>query len=313
MTHYTNYAFEIQDNADSSAVVIGSLSQVDAPIETDVQSSETGGTYYPENVSIAGIKPSASFTSSDLPKVWNALGLIGRSIVEGTGKVGFGLYQAKYNDSAISAGSTHRLLSFAKSYAKINRISAGHQQDATIDVEAMSIWNKTVSPVQIDGAVALPTLPSNPGRWTLADGMQIGGQTLDCQINIEIDFGVSASSFGCNSDIFDTHLNLDSVQPKITITSLQPEKFADAIIPLIGRACTHANTSIKLRKRLEGQAGFVADGTAEHIEITAEGVLNVTNAHQGSANQRAQMALELTARFDGTNAPIIIDPAATIS
>lgn len=311
MSHYTNHSIQIQDNADASALTIGSLSQVDTPIENDVQYSETAGTYYPENVSIAAIKPSASFTSFDLPKLWAAFGLIGRSVVEGVGKVGFAIYQAKYNDSAISGGSTHRRLVFPKSYTKINRISVAHQQDATIDVESMAIFNLTEAPLQVEAAVPLPALPANPGRWTLGE-ISIGGVSIGCNVNLEIDFGVTAEMFGCDSDLYDSHLNLNSIQPKITITSLDPTGFADAVVPLIGKQATHGNTSIKLRKRLQGQAGFVAGATAEHIEITAEGILNVTNAHAASGNQRAQLALQLSCRYDGTNAPIIIDTAATL-
>lgn len=311
MAHYTNHSISIQDNADSSAVIIGSLTNVSAPNQQDIQYSETGGTYYPEHVSVASISPRSSFTSFDLPKLINKLGLIGATLTEGVGKPGFAIYQAKYNNSVISAGSTHRRLRYALSYAKINRLSVSHRQDANVECEAMAIYDESSAPVLIETSQALPTLPSSPGRWTIGPAT-INSVPVNCITDLEVDFGVNATLFGCDSDIYDTHLNLDSIQPKIRFTVLDPEMFGSSTVPLIGLASTHANCSIVLRKRLASQAGFVANATAEHIEITANGTLQVTEAHGASGNQRAQTTLELSCTWDGTNAPVIFDTAYAI-
>lgn len=313
MAHYKNHTIEVQDDGDSSAVIIGSLTEASAPIEQDVQSDSTAGTYYPQQVMVANQRPAFRFTTPDIPKTVAAFGTIGRDVVSGTGKIGVCMYQAKYNNSAISAGSTHRRLIFDQSYNMISRISVAHRQDAMAQCESMALWDGTNNPVTIGESVALPTLPASPGRWTLAS-IEVGGVTISCNVQLDIDFGISSELFGCDSDPWDTHLNLDDIKPRISITSLDPTNFAAAKVPLLGLAGTHANTTIYLRKRSSsGLATFVADGTAEHIKITAAGVLLVNEAMNASGNQQGQTQLEMHCTYDGTNAPIVFDTASAIS
>lgn len=314
MTHYTNHTIEIQDTADGSATILGSLTNVSAPNDSDVQYSETGGRYYPEHVSVAAIMPKMSASSFDLPKVIDYLGLPGAMLVEALGppvKVGLAIYQAKYNDAELASGSVHRRLRFPKAYLMARRISVSHRNDAQIDIEGVAIYDGTNNPVLIETSQPLPTLPSSPGRWTIGD-ISVGGVSIGCNVQVDIDFGVTATAFGCDSDTFDTKLNLDSIQPKITITSLDPENFAAAKVPLLGLAGTHANTIIKLRKRNNGTAGFVDDATTVHITITADGILLVDDAHNATGNQRAQTTMTMHCKWDGTNAPFVFDTAAAL-
>lgn len=313
MTHYKNHTIEVQDTGDVSPVIIGSITDASAPIEQDIQSDSTAGTYYPQQIQVVNQKPVFRFTTLDIPKVVTAFGLIGRDVTSAAGKIGVCMYQALYNNSAISAGSTHRRLVFDNSYNMIRRISVSHRQDAQAECESMAIWDKTNNPVVIGENVALPTLPVSPGRWTIAS-VAIGSKTITCNVQVDIDFGITAEMFGCDSDIWDTHLNLDDIKPRINITSLDPSNFGASQVPLIGLAGTHANTVIKLRKRITtGLASFVTDATAEHITITAAGILQVTEAMNASGNKQGQTSLELHCTYDGTNAPLVFDTAAVLT
>lgn len=312
MTHYTNHSIGVQDNADSAAVIIGSLLNVTTPIDHEVQTNQTGGRFYPEQITVASQKPRLTYGSYDLPKVLDAFGLIGRRITGGTGKVGVALYQAKYADNVLASGANHRRLRFDESFAMVRRISVSHRQDAQIESEVMALWDGTNDPVIPEGTITLPSLPASSGRWTLGD-VTVGSESIGCNIQVDIDFGLTAEAFGCDSDIWDTHLNLNMIAPRITITSLQPEGFDDGVVPLEGLVGTHANTTFYLRKRLARGAGFVAGATEEHISFTASGVLLVSDAHNATANQRAQMSLQMECDWDGTNAPIVFDTTAALA
>lgn len=312
MTHFTNHSVGVQDDADGSAVIIGSLTSVSAPIDQEVQTNATGGRFYPEQITVASQKPRLTFGSYDLPKVLTAFGLVGRRITGGVSKVGVALYQAKYADNALASGSNHRRLRFDESFAMVRRISVSHRQDAQIESEVMALWDGTNDPVIPEGTIALPTLPASSGRWTLGD-VTVGTESIGCNIQVDFDFGLTAEAFGCDSDIWDTHLNLNMIAPRITITSLQPEGFDDGVVPLEGLIGTHANTTFYLRKRLARGAGFVANATEEHISITASGILLVSDGHNGQANQRAQTSYQMECDWDGTNAPIVWDTTAALS
>lgn len=313
MTHYKNHTIEVQDAADGSATIIGSILDASAPIEQDVQSDSVAGTFYPQQVQVVNQKPAFRFNTLDIPKVIAAFGVTGKTIVSDTGKVGVAMYQAKYANSALVAGSNHRRLIFDESYAMVSRISVSHRQDARAECSAMAIWDGTNNPIVIGTAVALPTLPASAGRWTIGK-VTIGGVLITCNIQVDIDFGITTDLFGCDSDIWDTHLNLDDIKPKISITSLDVENFGAATVPLIGLAGTHANTTIYLRKRTtSGLASFVGDATAEHIKITAAGILLCNEAMSASGNKQGQAQLEMTCTYDGTNTPLVFNTASAIT
>lgn len=312
MTHYTNHSVVVQDDADSSAVVIGSVTSAGLPIDHEVLKDETAGQSYPEQISVVGQKPRMNFNSFDLPKVIDAFGLLGRKLTEGSGKPGLALTQALYDNGTVSAGSTHRRLRFPLSHSRINRLSVSHRQDAQVECEANAIYDASNDPVMIEASQALPALPSSPGRWGLHT-LEIGGQSITCKIQLDIDFGFSVDSFGCDDEVWDSHFHVNQVAPVISITSLDPENFADAKVLLEGLVGTQANSKIVLRKRTPHQATYVADATAEHIEITFAGVILATDAHSASGNQKAQSTFRIETAWDGTNAPLVFDTAYAIA
>lgn len=312
MTHYKNHSIEIQDSADVSAVIVGSLSQVDLPIDSEVIKDETGGKSYPDQVSIVSQKPRMSFNTFDLPKVITAFGLAGRLLTKDTGKVGIGAYQAQYsNGGTVVSGANHRRLSFALSHARINRLSVSHRQNAQAECEAVALYDATNDPVVIEVSKSLPTLPASPGRWTLS-AIDVGGNSISCNTQVDIDFGINVDSYGCDDDIWDTHLDVTQVHPTVTITSLDPTNFSDSKVILEGLIGTHANSKIVLRERTPSQATYKADGNSTHIEITFAGVIHATSAHSASGNSKAQASFKIEVDYDGTNAPFLFDTAYNI-
>lgn len=308
MTHYANHSISIQDTADSSATIVGSLTQVGAPIENEVLKEQTGGRYYPEQITVASQKPRMTFNSFDLPKLIDGLGLTGRLLQDGVSKPGIALYQAKYDNGVLASGSVHRRLRFARSHTRINRISISHRQDAQVEVESVALWDGTNDPTQIEISQALPTLPSTPGRWTIGN-LVVGGVSIGCKIQIDIDLGIQVDAFACDSSVWDDHFHINQIAPTITVTTLDPTNFASAAVILKGLIGTQANSSLYLRKRTASQASFVANATAEHIKINFAGVILPNDVHNASANQKAQASFKIETAWDGTNAPLVFTTA----
>jgi hypothetical protein len=310
MGHYKNHSITIQDTADSSAVVIGSLTQVSTPIDHEVIKDETGGKAYPDQISIVSQKPRVAFTSFDLPKIITAFGLNGRLLTAASPKLGFALHQAFYNDGGvIASGSNHRRLTLPKSFSRVNRISVSHRQNATAECEAVAIYDGTNDPIVIEGTVAVPTLPASAGRWTLSD-MEVDDISIGCKTQLDIDFGFNVDAYGCDDEIWDSHLDVTQIHPMITITSLDPTNFADAKVLLEGLVGAHADSKLILRKRTSKQASYVADATEEHISITFSGVILATDAHNASGNSKASSTFRIEVDYDGTNAPFVFDTTA---
>lgn len=305
MAHYKNHSIVVQDNADSASVIIGSLTQVSTPIDSEVLKEETGGKAYPDQISVVSQKPRCSFTTFDLPKVITAFGLNGRYVIDGVAKPGFAITQAQYgNGGVVVSGTNHRRLRFARSYNRINRISVSHRQDAQAECESVAVWDSTNDPVVIEASQALPTLPASPGRWTI-HALSVGGIDILCNTQVDIDFGISVDAFGCDDEIYDTHVDVTQIAPMVTITSLDPTNFADAKVLLEGLIGTQANSSLILRERVAHQAAYKANDASTHIKIDFAGVLLATDAHNASGNSKAQSTFRMEVAYDGTNAPFV--------
>lgn len=314
MAHYTNHSISIQDSADASATIVGSLTSVSAPIDNEVLKEETAGSAFVDQISVVSQKPRIAFNSFDLPKLISKLAVsnfTGFVATEDVGKPGIALYQALYSDHQLASGSTHRRLRFAKSHTRVNRISVAHRQDAQIECESVAIYDGSNDPVLIEGSQALPTLPASPGRWTIGS-VNIGGNAISCNIQLDFDFGVSVDAFGCDDDIWDTEFHVQQTAPTVTITSLDPTNFSDSKVILEGLVGTQANTIIVLKKRTPHHASYVDDATEEHIRINFAGVILASDAHNASGNSKAQSNFQVEVAYDGTNNPFVFDTTHAI-
>jgi hypothetical protein len=214
----------------------------------------------------------------------------------------------------IASGAVHRRLAFAAGRIVPRTLTARAQEDAELEIQAMGLSaNGTDSPLVITEGQTLPAA-LDLARHTLADS-NIAGIAAGCMTELNIDFGIQIESRACTGQIFDTRLQQPSILPKVTVTVLNSALVGagGSQIPDTGRACTHANTRFRFRKRLPKVAGFVADATAEHIVITADGTVVPTSTFDGSGNEEGTTTLDITAQFDGTNAPIVVNSASAIA
>lgn len=311
MAIYTGHSVNVFPDGAGSAVLIGGITQMDADVMTDINSEEVAGSPYALNTTIKAVKPKLSFSTRDVAKSITTCGLIGLTIA-GTTNPGVEMYSAQMLNGVLRSGSTHRKIRMPAGRLMIRKISCSHQEDAQADLEAVSIYDGTNLPFIPTGSVALPGTPADPARYTLAS-VSIGGVAIPCVQSLDIDFGLTLDTMGCDSDIYDTHLLLSKIQPIITFKTIMTDLFlTSGGVPLLGLTGTQVNSIIKLRKRLTGASPFVADGTAEHISINTAGILSIDKAFSSSGNKRGEIAYKITTRFDGTNVPLVFSTTATL-
>jgi hypothetical protein len=311
MTIYTGHSVNVFPDGAGSAVLFGGITQMDAEIAPEINSEEVAGSPYALNTTLKAIKPRMMFSTRDVAKSVTTCGLIGLNILGATNP-GVEMYSAQMLNGVLRSGSVHRRIRMPAGRLMIRKLSCSHQEDAQADLEAAAIWDGTNLPFIPTENVALPGTPADPARYTLAS-LNFGGVDIPCLQQLDIDFGLTLESFGCDSDIYDTHLLLSKIQPVITFTTLQTDQFLiTGGVPLQGLAGTHANTIIKLRKRATGATPFVADATAEHISITTAGILTIEKAFGATGNKRGETTYRITSRFDGTNVPLIFSTTATL-
>ncbi len=242
-------------------------------------------------------------------------GLTGAAI-DGTNTL-IAVYAQLASSGLPAAGSIHRTYTANRGLLVPRRLQCGLRAMATLDCEALLFSaDGAAHPISISDVAALPTLVANNVLHSIGPiTLGIAGSvfTFDCPQNVSIDFGSGADTLGCGSDVYDTHLQYPRSAPVITISGIEASVFGGAnAVPPVGKAIDHANSKIFFRRRAANGIGFVADATAQHIRLTANGVAVVTE-HTGQGTNRAEVSIQITTSWDGTNAPIAINTAAAIA
>lgn len=276
-----------------------------------MQTAPTAGSIYPLQTSIQEIKAGFRFTAHNVSSALAVLGFLGIPL---SAQVPAELYEIQYGDDGfIVAGANHRKVQFSTGRAIWRTISVSNRQDAQIEIEVFGLSpDGSTNPAVFTESVAAPAAVDD-ARHTIAS-VSLAGIAMGCVTDLRIESGLQITAEGCKSDVFDTRMGVQSVVPKIMVTTLNTQLVGSAAgkINLQGIAATHANTSIKLRKRVNKTGTFVADATAEHIAITADGLVVPMQPFQASNNDDGTSQFELTANFDGTNAPLLINAASAL-
>lgn len=284
------------------STVLPGVQGLDVQLNSDLNNEVTIGSPYPQFVVLRGQRPVVPMSSRAVSTILDVTGSVGASIDDSNN------FQAIFSamtdaTGVIDGAGTNRIYTMTRGILRPTSLTCNHQEDALLNFEAL-LYSEDgdTAPVAI-GSGALPTLPRDNIRHTLASAT-IGGVSFGCQIGLNISFGNNARTRGCKSNVWDTFVEQPGIQPVITLTGLNAAIFADANIPVQGKGATHANTVIWLRKRDTSGILFVGNGTAEHIKIDAEGLAVVT-AHRGQGTSSAEIDLQITCSIDGSgNAPI---------
>lgn len=277
----------------------------------NMQTEPTAGSVYPLQMSINEIKNGFRFTSYNVANALSVLGFLGVPL---TNLIPAELYEINYGDDGfITPGATHRKVALSAGRAIWRTISCANRQDAQIEIEIFGLSpNGFANPLTFTEGVIAPNAVDT-SRHTIA-AVQFGGVDLGCVTDVRLESGLQLTSEGCKSDIFDTRMGLQSIVPKIRVTTLKTELVGTGAgkIETTGAAATHANTFVKLRKRVNKTGTFVAAIEPEHVVITTNGMIVATDPFSAQNNADANAVFELTAAFDGTNAPFIINAASAL-
>lgn len=278
----------------------------------DVLNDVSSGQLFPRFVSIVAGKPAASFTSFAVGQAIDVSGVRGKDIAVMSGTKVTLFAQKIAATGQPLAGSVHRKFVVGKGLLVPGSISGDHQGNYAMTLEVAPISpDGIVAPIIESDTVALPSDAANDRRFALGK-VTLGGVVLPKVRSVQINFGISATTEGADSDLFDTESYISGIAPTITLKGIDLEWLKSTSIPRLGKAGVHADTTIYLRRRLL-YGGFVPDGTAEHVKITADGLIVIDEPMDASGAAPAEVSATMHCRFDGTNDPLVINTASAIA
>lgn len=306
---HSRYAVQIDVASPSVPVNLAGVTNVTVPDEWDIRASRTGGDVYPRHVAAYSHAPRPTFRTVCLQDALDVIGLTGLVLANG----GVNLFAQKFSEGALAAsGSAHRKYNITEGLCYPVRLTCEHRGDAEIEYAILPTYDGSNDPIVETDTSALPTAPTDNERFTLGQ-VTIGAIAIAQITRLEVDFGVVAQAQSTDSDIYDTHCMIRAIEPKIRLVGSNIEWLKSTAVPRTGLVFTHANTKLYLRKRSTGATAFVANNTAEHISLAAAGLAVITNPFDDQGDDPAQVNLDLTVAYDGTNAPIVISTATAIT
>lgn len=308
MTIAAPYSVVLNDTSD---ITLGGIESINMRSQVEHMAEPTGGEMYPRHQSIRAIKPVADFTSYCVADCLDAIPLIGKDITAMA--TGLDMYAYAHVHGGGRAGLLlHRKYSIADGMIVPVRISCDHRGDALISYSVLPTWDGTNAPVIVTDLVTVPTAGADDERFTIGKCV-LGSVTIADIRSWELDFGITATTEGADSDIYDTHVSIVDCKPVLTLKGIDLEWLKAANVPLVGKAATQATTAFYLRKRLQTAAGYVADATAEHISFKIDGMMWIDEVFSARNGSPSECSLKLAARFDGTNDPIVFDTTSAIT
>lgn len=292
------------------ATLLGGITRQSLVTNSEVKSEASSGEIYSRFTALYAQRVAPSFTTRSIASALNVCGALGVSIAGLSG--GLAVYAQKHTDGGTRAGaSSHRKYTMVKGILVPRTLQVDHQGDATLSYDAIVTYDGVNDPVVITDLVSLPSGLTDAERFTLGTAA-VGGVTIGQKTGVSIDFGLTVRGEGADSDVWDTLASIETMHPTITFDGIDVEWCKAANIPLAGKAATHANTAIYLRKRSAGGT-FVTNVTAEHVKLTAAGMIVADTLFDGGAGETGKAKLTLRCDYDGTNAPIVVDTASAIT
>lgn len=293
----------------SPAAIIGGITADNLSTGSAVRGEAMSGEAYPRFVSLVGQNPRRTFSTRSIAAAMTAITTTGKALAHG-GDVCNCYMQLRQNHGTRATGSNHRKLTISNGIILPRRISGTHQGDAELSCEVVATWDGTNDPIIIADSSALPAV-ADTARFAIMKAT-IGSVAIDEEFDISIDFGLREEVEGKQSEIWPRTCSIMEVNPTITIRSRNGDLLKSTNIPLIGKAATHATSTVYLRKRAAAGT-FTADATAEHISFTIAGLAVLQDVFDARGNSTGEVQVVVTASYDGTNAPIVGNYATAIS
>ncbi len=287
------------------AAYIGQMENAQASGGIEEFVSYSAGHPTPLFATIMGIKPSITFTTSQIATLLGQIGQYGADFSASTVDLLFRKATQLGTRSALAATDARRFRC-NEAMAFWSRISAQQGQIATVDVEVVPIYDGSNAPMIPAGSLAVTGTPAASELFTLGP-VTINGTAFDGLQGWSLESGLSLYRAGNDGNIYETHAHIEQSAPVLNIDGLS----LAAVWDTFGTAGT---TTFSAYLRKKAATGNVADGTAVHIKISGTLGLSTAVQTQGGGNGTATSGVKLTIlAADASTDPMTISAASAIT
>lgn len=300
---------------DLDGTVIGGCKSLKIDTGTEVEQGTTDGELQPRHTAIKSVEPKAMFDCAHiavlLAEFLNGTAVEPISIDGKTAGCKFYAQKLAHGGSRVTS-NTHYEYDVNSGIIVPRTLSVDHRGDCVLSCEAFITHNGSDLPIITSVSGTLPALPGSDNERYTIGAVTIGSVTFAQITQFSIDFGFDVGVASADSSIYPQHAWAKTMKPTITWTTSDLEAFED--VDLDALAAADSNTTIYLRKRANKDS-FVADLTAEHIKINAEGIVVCESMADVSEDSEGSASFKMSCQQDaaaGTDA-LIVTLASAIS
>lgn len=240
--------------------------------------------------SIAKQEPMFSLTTTQLATVLGSVGLYGADLSGGNTDLELKKGTA-YGTRVAIATTEHERLRIAKAFCCWSKISARHQEEATLDLDVYAVYDGSNEPIVPAGSVAATVTAAYAEAFTCGPA-SLNGSSLGAVLETTIESGCKPKLLSSDGEIWPTLCLVEEIETKITLKTLTAASLRT--YTLDGTAISSGAVYLR-KKALNGTN--VADGTAEHIKFTlgsGGGIIHVLDVSQPDTNGNVETTLELS-------------------
>lgn len=208
--------------------------------------------------------------------------------------------------AAKSGSSVHTKFTAATAFVAPGAITCEHAGNAAMSAIVTPYKSDGTNPIAVATNQALSDTTGNGATKLFTLGsLEVNGTTIGGLTSFSMEFGVSTSSVMNDSAIHPKEVVCESASPVLRFSTTDIETAAN----LVGAGVALSSLTFYLRKR--SGAGFVADGTAEHIKFEAENGVVVPDGMSG--DRMRVFSFRVEPYKSGSTDPVTITASSAIS
>jgi hypothetical protein len=291
----------------NSSTFLSQISQARPTPQNELLIADPAGLPFPVFTATLAGNPAIPFETTQIKTILDLSGALA-SIVDLSG-ANTDLYYKKLADRGRrvpDATTEHKRFRMSQAYLSLERITAGHRQEAQASVLLGTTWDGTNKPLVPAGSLALSGTPTSAQHF-LAGPVFLNTVQLPGVQDMSIDFQRQLVVVGGDGELYPTFVAMMLYRADVTIRCTEHDWQTYGID---GTALTAG--SFYLRKM--ATTGRVADGTAEHIKFAATAGEITVEDSSGGGNEMSMTTYRVTCvGADANTEPITVNTAIAIT
>jgi len=277
--------------------------RLDSGIQTLIERGS--GEVAPNFLATGQQRPAISFSTPQLATLLANVGVQGASLASATMFLKLGSVGGR----VARATTSHKKVACTTCQIHWTSIRLSHNGVGTADVVIVPIYDGSNAPFILTSSVALSGSVSTQAFFG-AGPVKINGSLIGAVQEVTINSGIQLIEVGGESEVYNTFVGTQSVEPSIEVRTFNMINWASGVT-LTGTALDGTNGVTVFGRKYASDGQRVADGTAEHISLSAINGRIIPQNTSGDGSNLVSDSFKVECRYDTSSGTALSVSGAT--